>query len=205
MYKTIIFDFDGTIVDSMAVILRVYSSLSSTHSLKELSDEDIAKLKNMTPFEVIKFLDIPFYKIPQLLFEAKNKYKDYLSDLKPVPGLPFVLIDLQKHYNLRILTSNSRNIVLNFLDNQKINCFESVSSEKNIFGKDKSLKKIIKELNLKKDNVVYVGDEVRDIQACQKAGIDIISVSWGLNDFEILKKYKPTYLISDPQDLLNLL
>jgi phosphoglycolate phosphatase-like HAD superfamily hydrolase len=32
------------------------------------------------------------------------------------------------------------------------------------------------------DNVIYVGDETRDIEACHKVGIPIISVTWGLNN-----------------------
>lgn len=51
---------------------------------------------------------------------------------------------------------------------------------------------------------MYVGDEVRDIEACQKVGIKIAAVTWGLNTKEALERYHPDSLIDKPQQLLDL-
>jgi len=204
-YRTIIFDFDGTVADSMSVLLRVYASLSDELGLRELKSGDVANLRNMKPFDVLRFIGVSIFRLPQLVHKARSRYKDFLSEVVPISGMPFVLMELQKKYHLHILTSNEQSIVLSFLTTNEITCFESVTSEWNFFGKDNSLKKMLKQLKLLPDDVLYIGDEVRDITACQKAGVDICSVSWGLNTEEILKKQQPTYLINDPDELLKLL
>ena len=106
---------------------------------------------------------------------------------------------------MHILTSNDKDIVLSFLMTHQLSCFETVMSERNIFGKDAALKKMLKQLGKTKKEVLYLGDEVRDIHGCQKAGIDVAAVTWGLNTEEILKDSIPTYLIKTPDELLTLL
>lgn len=204
-YKTLIFDFDGTIADSMSVLLRAYSSLTDELRLRELSEDDVQMLRNLPPREILKFIGIPLYKVPQFLLKGRAKYKDFVDEVEPIPGLPFVLIELQKKYPMHILTSNEQSIVMTFLDTHKISCFETVTSEKNLFGKDKSLSKVIRQLALDRSEVLYIGDEVRDIEACHKIGLDVCSVSWGLNTASILKTHKPTYLVDAPNELLELL
>jgi phosphoglycolate phosphatase-like HAD superfamily hydrolase len=49
---------------------------------------------------------------------------------------------------------------------------------------------------------VYVGDEVRDIEAARKSGINCISVSWGFNTKELLQKHSQT-VVSSPTELLQ--
>ncbi len=204
-YTTLIFDFDGTLADSMGVLFRVYSSLQDRFGLRPLDDEDIEKMRSMSPQQVLAFLNISLFKLPRLLLSGRAKYRDFLSDVEPIQGIPFVLIELQKKYQMHILTSNDQDIVLSFLLEHHLSCFDTVMSERNIFGKDAALKKILKQLGKNNNEVLYLGDEVRDVQGCQKAGIDVAAVTWGLNTEEILKEAKPTYLIKTPDELLTLL
>ena len=83
--------------------------------------------------------------------------------------------------------------------------FNPIYSAKNIFGKHRVIQKLMKERKLDAKTTIYVGDEVRDIEASKRVGIDIISVSWGLNSHEILAKYPPTYLIDKPEELNTIL
>ena len=53
-------------------------------------------------------------------------------------------------------------------------------------------------------NVLYVGDEVRDIEAAKKAGIRIAAVTWGYNSKKALEAYKPDYLVTKPEELLQI-
>nr|MBP9691251.1 HAD hydrolase-like protein [Candidatus Woesebacteria bacterium] len=166
---------------------------------------DVDTIRNMAPLKVLSYLGIPLYRLPQLILKGKATYNSLLSSVEPIPGIPFVLMELQKKYELHILTSNDQKIVLSFLNTHEISCFESVTSERNLFGKDKSLKKMFKQLRCSPEDVLYIGDEVRDIEACQKVNVDVCSVSWGLNSHDILAEHSPTYLLKDPTELLKLL
>ena len=51
------------------------------------------------------------------------------------------------------------------------------------------------------DEIIYVGDEMRDIEASKKVGIPVIAVSWGLNKREALESFKPDQMAHSPKDL----
>jgi phosphoglycolate phosphatase-like HAD superfamily hydrolase len=65
-------------------------------------------------------------------------------------------------------------------------------------------KKILRRYGIRKEEVLYVGDEIRDITATKNIGVDIASVDWGYNSREGLEEHKPEYLISEPEELLTI-
>ncbi|HRN70488.1 MAG TPA: HAD-IA family hydrolase [Candidatus Woesebacteria bacterium] len=204
-YNTIIFDFDGTIADSYLVTYRIYNELAQKHNLRPIPESDIPILRTMKPFELLSYFHIPFHKIPFLLFEGRNLFKKYVHELKPIPGIKGVLEQLHKTYQLGILTSNNAENVEYFLKKHTLELFDFIHSEKNLFGKDTALLHLIEKHGLEKSKTMYVGDEVRDIQSCQKIQMSIISVAWGFNEAGILGKQHPSYLIQHPEEMLNIL
>ena len=203
-YKTIIFDFDGTLASSVDEFISITKSLFKKHKLKELTDVDIAKVRNSTPSDAIKIIGVPLWKLLLVLQEGRSKFRDDIDKLKPVAGIENALDKLKKKYHLGILTSNKKNIVEEFTKKNSLDQFDWIVSENNIFGKHNSLKKIIKKNNLKIKECIYIGDEVRDIQSCKKISIDCIAVTWGLNYAEILKSTKPTYIANTVEELLKI-
>ena len=199
----IIFDFDGTIADTMPNIIRIINEHAHEFGYKPFSPVDIEKFRGMRPKELIKELNIPFYKLPFFVKKIKDILNKDMLDVKVFSGMAEVLHELKKRgYILGILSSNSKENIEKFCENNNLLMFDFIHSEKNIFGKDKSLNNIIKKNNSKKEEMVYVGDEVRDIEACRKVGLDIISVGWGFNTPELLKKYNSN-IIDTPSQLLT--
>ena len=104
-----------------------------------------------------------------------------------------------------VLTSNSKENVEKYLKKRKITEIKFVYSNSNLWGKSKSLEKIIKEQKLNPDETMYVGDEVRDIEAAKNAGVKSCAVTWGFQDKELLATVGPDFLIEKPRQLLDLL
>jgi phosphoglycolate phosphatase len=52
---------------------------------------------------------------------------------------------------------------------------------------------------------LYVGDEVRDIQACKKSFVKIIAVTWGFDIPDVLKSHNPDFLVSTPKEILDII
>ena len=104
-----------------------------------------------------------------------------------------------------ILTSTSEENVRKFLKKNKLELFDFIYSGSSIFGKHKVMKSLLKKQKLKRKEVIYVGDETRDIEAAKKAKVKIISVTWGFNTKQILKKQKPDFLIDKPKELMKIL
>ena len=116
-----------------------------------------------------------------------------------------LLPELREHCScFGILTSNSTENVEAFLEEKGIrDLFTFISSTSKLSGKHKHLRAIEKTFSLDRSQMLYVGDETRDIRASQKAGIHVAAASWGFNSPEALKRQNPTFMLEHPKDLLR--
>lgn len=206
MNKIILFDFDGTLADSYENFLEIAGILIKKYNLPPTSREELEKLRTEDASTLIKHLKIPLYKIPFLARDMKKMQQEKIADIKPIKGIPEALHKLKKMgLSLGILTSNGKENVQRFITNNNIDIFSYIYSDSSLFGKDKMISKFIKQNNVDKENVTYIGDEIRDIRACQSVGIEIIAVSWGFNTHQGLEKFKPDFIINKPGELVTLL
>ena len=129
-----------------------------------------------------------------------------ISSLKPVEGIEAIVEALKnKGFNLGILSSNSKDNLGKFLkQNNLINFFDFIVSENNLFGKTKALNGILKKHKITRGDTYYIGDETRDVEAAQDAGIKSIAVCWGFNTKEILLKSRPDFIVDKPENILLL-
>lgn len=200
---TIIFDFDGTIADTLDRIFEIINLLAVEVGFKKLTKKEFGEARKKHPLKVIKQYKIPLWKLPFLIKKGQKMLSGNIDQIKFIPGMEKTLYQLKKKgYRLGILTSNSKENIEKFLSVNKLGIFEFVYCSGNLFGKSGSLRNILNKYNLKKEEVIYVGDEVRDIEACQKVGIEMIAVTWGFNSRETLVKYKPQFIIDKPEELL---
>lgn len=201
----IIFDFDGVIADSGDKIYELLNNMAPDFGIARIKDSEMEKVRAMGFRELIKELNVPIYKLPVIVARLRKELAAEIPRLKPIKGISDVLKKLhQKGNRMGIITSNSEENTGLFLKNNKINFFEFINGGNSLFGKDKKIRKIIKDKNLLKDNVLYVGDETRDIEAARKAGVKIVSVCWGFNSEDVLRKHNPDWLLSKPEELLLL-
>ncbi len=209
MPKTVIFDFDGTIADSIpsnAVILKVFNQIAGENNFKNITMEEIENLRNVGLYESIKLLKIPVLKLPFLARRVRKVLKVDETVVEPIKNMPQVLNSLKKQgVSLGILTSNKKQTVEKFLKKHELEVFDFIHSQTNLFGKDKSLKSLLKKHKLDKNMVIYVGDEIRDIQATKKTGISMIAVTWGYNNKKGLEKFDPEFLAERPMQLKTIL
>lgn len=204
--KVIIFDFDGTLADTLASIITIGNQLADEYGYKKISNEEIGELRNKTIYQIIEKFHIPIFKMPFLLAKAKSLLHTYMETVHPFQGIGELLLNLRKKGGkLGILTSNSKINVEKFLSVHNLQVFDFIHSEFNIFGKEKAIKHIIHTYHFSLKEVIYVGDEVRDIEACKKSNIDMIAVTWGFNTKELLEKNNPTYLVNTTEELSQLL
>jgi phosphoglycolate phosphatase len=203
-FKTIIFDFDGTIADTLEAIIELFNQFSADFSLPQIGLDDKTELRNLSAKELMAKYKIPTWKFLKLNQKILTELKKDINKLELIPGMKELLVELkQNNFQVGILSSNQEENIQLFLAKHKINSIDFIYSEKNLFGKDKVLKHLLKKYSLDKDEVIYVGDEVRDVEASQKAGIKVMAVTWGFNSADRLKKAKPDYLISSTKDILN--
>lgn len=206
--KTIIFDFDGTIANTLDKVVEIYNRyLAPEFNSTPISSNDLEKIRNSRFQDVYKSYNIPWIKLPLIVLRGRQLFKNEIPNIKPIDGIQLALKQLRAYgHSLGILTSNSSQNVRDFLVKYNLEgIFDFVDSEKNLFGKHNSLSKLLKRHQLKKEQVIYVGDETRDIEATHKVGITMIAVTWGFNKKEILKGLNPDFIIDEPKQLPELL
>ncbi len=204
--KFIIFDFDGTLADTLKFAIMISNKLSDRFNYKKITDDKIDDYRGMSAQELVKKSGIKYYKIPFLATQFKIEFKKVLDQLQAFPEIPSVLEELSKSFKLGILTSNSEGNVNSFLKSNKLSEYITfVNSQSRLYGKHISLRKIMLKYGLQKDNLIYIGDETRDIEATKKLGIKSISVTWGFNTKNILKQFSPDFMVDSPKEIVTLM
>ncbi|MBI3379140.1 HAD-IA family hydrolase [Candidatus Gottesmanbacteria bacterium] len=202
MKKTIIYDFDGTLADNLQEMIHLFKKYAG----KELSQKDIKSLRSKRAQEAFRYLGISLFKIPWIIRQMRQDHSISIDKVYPIKGIKEVLYELNKKgYQQGIVTSNSEENVKLFLKYHQLEVFNFIRTGSSFFGKDKVIRRLLKELYLKPNDVLYIGDEVRDCEAARKINIKMIAVTWGFNDEKILQKQNPEYLVRTPNELIKML
>lgn len=203
----IIFDFDGTIVDSFTCVIDTFNFFSDRYRYKKIETQDIPLLRDLTSRELVMHLGIPLYKIPFLIRAARKHMHRSVPTLKPIDDIIPVIKQLyQSGVSLGIVTSNSEENVTRWLQQHALlPLFHYIYIESNFFSKKHVLNKIIDKYSLNKASVYYIGDETRDIDAAKQCRIFSMAVTWGFNSEKILTQQQPHFIAHEPQDILSLL
>ncbi|MGL5062690.1 MAG: HAD-IA family hydrolase [Microcoleus sp.] len=206
MPKVIIFDFDGTLADSLDVLLSISNRLSAEFGFKSATKEELAQLSNLTSWQILKYSGISIFKFPLLIARLKTELQSEIPRIQLFSGIKEVLLELKSlGFQLGIITSNSRENVVASLENNGLqNIFNFIYSG-TTFGKHKVIKRWLKQEKVAPEEVVYVGDEIRDIEAARRTGIKIIAVGWGFNSKEALAAHHPDFSIECPQELIEVM
>jgi phosphoglycolate phosphatase len=203
----LMFDFDGTLVDSFYTVLQNLEILSDEFHFKKINLNDRDMLKNLTSKELIKYLQIPFYRLPRVLRRVRESMHEEILTLPLFSRFSQVLSELKNlNCSLGILTSNSLKNVEAWLQHHHIyHLFDFIHAESSYFGKKHLLKALMKKHEMKMESTFYIGDETRDIEAAKKCNIHSIAVSWGFNSETTLQQCNPCYMARKPEDILQII
>lgn len=206
MLKVIIFDFDGTLADTIDTLLSITNRLSVKFGFKSTTKEEVAQLSNLTSWQILRYSGISIFKFPLLIKKLKAELRNEIPNIQLFAGIKEVLLALKSQgFILGIITSNSReNVLVSMKNNGLEGVFDFIDSA-TTFGKHKIIYRWLRRENFNPEQVVYVGDEVRDIEAAKRTGIKVIAVSWGFNSQSVLAAHYPDFLIERPQELIELI
>jgi phosphoglycolate phosphatase len=206
MVKYIVFDFDGTLVDSKDVFISVFNQLAGKYGFRTIEAENLEYIRQLSIKERFKYLKVPLYKMPFLSADFIRLYKSSMDSVKLVDGIKSLFEELEKRgFKITIISSNTKSNIWRFLRTNKIDHVVEVYCSRNIFRKDRVITKFLKASQLRNEEIIYVGDEVRDIAACRKSAVRVIGVSWGYDNRETLTAECPDYIAESPKDILEIL
>jgi phosphoglycolate phosphatase-like HAD superfamily hydrolase len=202
--RTLVFDFDGTIADSLKTLVAIFEEV--TDRPEKLTATELAALRSQSLKEVIRELRIRPWQIPSVSRRMKKLAASRIPATNIVPGMGEALVALHGcGYRLVVLSTNSPGTIRSFLVNNGIDsCFSGIYGDIGLRGKTSALKRIAKAERTISSGCVYVGDEVRDIEAAKRAGLPSVGVAWGFTDPDALRRVAPRAFARTPEDLLQI-
>ena len=181
--KAIVFDFDGTLANSFPLVTKEITEAISLFRNEPLTDEETRTIYGPTEEGII----LKLIKDEGLAKESFLRYLDLYNknhdEMLPdfIPGVRELLEELNsKNIPIYLLTGRSKESSMITLT--KFNAFKYFKAvyTGGLYGEVKE--ELLNELALKhhynKEDLVYVGDSIRDVPQCRRAGVDIISVSY---------------------------
>jgi phosphoglycolate phosphatase len=203
---TILFDFDGTLAETMMLIHNIFNRLSGTYGYRHLPEDEIEEYRHLNIHEFIERVGIPCWKVPLIAIHARRLMHSDIHEVHPPKGLVEVLTQIHNsgRYHMDILTSNRPKNVHKFLAEHTIDWFDEVHSTRSILSKKRRVKQYIREKGLDPSTLYYVGDTSVDVESARLAGTKAVAVTWGLNTSEALARSNPDHLVDHPSQLLDI-
>ncbi|MEA3491207.1 MAG: phosphoglycolate phosphatase [Campylobacterota bacterium] len=218
--KLILFDLDGTLVDSVPDLLRGINGMLSELGRDGFSQDDIRGWVGNGALVLVKRALSGSSTVDDGIDEALSAkaldiflkhYAQNLSvDSRLYPNVKGTLLSLKdRGYRLAIVTNKPYRFVEPLLSGFGINRLFDIS----VGGDSLSIKKpdpmmleyVCKKLDIDIDNTVIVGDSKNDIFPANQIGMQSIGVTYGYNYDEDISVYSPSYVVDDFGDILALL
>lgn len=214
MNKTIIFDLDGTILDTLTDLMNsVNYALSKYHFPTRTLEEVKSFVGNGIKLLVERALpeDVSQDVYLEVFKTFEDHYKNNIfNETAPYPNIIKLMGALKENNVKMAIVSNKFQEGVDKLNKVFFNKYISVAIGTNESIKAKpapdAVVKALDQLNVEDDEEIYfVGDSDVDIQTAWNCNLPIIAVSWGFRKKEDLSLMNPDFLIDDPLEILNIL
>ncbi len=213
MLKGVIFDLDGTLIDTIADIGNSTNMMLREYGLPE-HDLSTYKLMVGNGFKELVKRALPKGK-EDLIDEAYDKFVyyynlHYMDETSPYPGVLELLQDLQDKDIKMAVNSNKRDDYTKALLKslfKDVDFIEIVGQREGLRPKPYSdgTNVILKAMNLAKEEVVFVGDTKVDIETGKNANLKTIGCLWGFRDESELKEAGADYIVREPKEIIDII
>lgn len=209
MIEYVLFDLDGTIVNTNELIINSFMHALKENNLPPLSREQIIPHMGTTLQQQIStFTGLVDTSVLEKSYRAyNNAHHDEL--IASFPRVNETMDELMRRgIKLGIVTTKIRPTTLRALEMfdllKYMETIVTVNDVEHAKPHPEPVLTALRNLNADPKRTLMVGDSAVDIQSAQAAGVRVAGVSWSLKGEETLRKYHPDYIIHDMSDLLTI-
>ena len=202
-YRLAIFDFDGTLADSLDWFRTSFHEVIARFDLTPVTAEELEQMRGLSAREIMARLNVSMWQLPAIVSDMRKRKLAAASETSLFAGIPAMLSDLQRQgIKTAIVSSDSEASVRQVLGpaNSLITCFDCGAA---IFGKHWKFRRVARRLGAKPADTICIGDEIRDIEAARAAGMDSGAVAWGYALPTALQAAGPTHLFNSIEEMMQ--
>ena len=201
--KLVVFDFDGTLVDTRKILLGIVKKNVEKRGFK-LDKKFVKDFGNVPLRKAMKFIVKNKKTLSLIIEDIAKDFIEHAKDVHPCKNLK----NLKNLTQEKIILSNSASDFIEIaLEKLDIDFFSEVHGADTFDTKFDELEKIIERKKLEVDEVIYVGDRPVDIKLARKVGCKVVVVSnkssWSTK--EDLLENDPNFIIGDLKELKKLI
>lgn len=196
-YRLAIFDFDGTLADSLPWFQRVIGVIAQEFGLREVGPEERQVLRGCHPREALARLGVPLWQVPRIARRLRQLKALEAHRLPLFPGVAELLRDLaQRGVPRAIVSSDAEANIRSTLGREHAALIDHYACGAGLFGKPPLLRKVLRHYRLHPAEALYVGDELRDAEAARAVGIAFGAVTWGYTPPDAMRAQAPARLFT---------
>jgi len=216
MKKAVIFDLDGTLLDTITSIATCGNQTMEAFGYGPFSEEEYKYFvgdgaSNLVKRALIKGGDKELDNFEEALKLYRELFRDgCMYRVKPYPGI-VELIEQLKEKQIRVAVLSNKphaetvRMIENFFGKE---CFDVIFGQREnvaIKPSPEGVYQILKQMQLAVDDILYVGDTATDMKTGKEAGAFTIGVLWGFRKREELEENQADAIIRHPLDVLKYL
>ena len=211
MYRTFIFDLDGTLLNTLCDLATSVNYALRTHGMPERTIDDIRSFVG-NGVRLLMERAIPQGTANPCFEEAFGTFRQYymehsLDTTSPYPGITEVIHTLKERGCRLAVVSNkfyaaTQELVRHFFPDIEVAIGEHEAEGIRKKPSPDPVFEAFRQLGVRAEGAVYVGDSDVDIQTAHNSGLPCISVLWGFRNREFLLAHGATTFISHPEELL---
>lgn len=204
-YTLAIFDFDGTLADSLPWFLVAMNEAAERYGFRRFEGADVERLRGCSSWQVMQHAGIPMWRVPALTRFMRGRMGRDAGAIPLFAGVGRMLELLDAGgVAIAIVSTNAERNVRRILGPRHAALVRHYGCGASLFGKRPKLRQVLAAAGVTAAEALCIGDEIRDLVAARAEGIPFGAVAWGFTDPAALAAQAPEAFFARVEEVVEL-
>lgn len=201
--RLLIFDFDGTLADSVPVLFDLMNEAAELYGFRRMTRDDFERLRALPNREAARELEVAPWRAPMLARFMRRRMAEERARVTLFPGVAEVLAELRaRGVAVAVVSTNAEANVRAIMGSEVAALVDHYGCGAPVFGKRPLMRRALRDCGVTAREALAIGDELRDLEAARGEGIPFGAVTWGIGAPATLRAAAPDHLFERVSDIL---